>query len=48
MSKIRGSSELAFLGGLNVQLIDGDIANFKITTPYDLERFEQIIEEGRL
>lgn len=48
MSKIRGSSELAFLGGLKVQLIDGDIANFKITTPYDLERFEQIIEEGRL
>lgn len=44
LGKIRGSSELAFKGGLKVQLIDGDIGNFKITTPQDLERFKQILD----
>ena len=44
LMNIRGSSELAFLGGMTVRLVDGDSVNFKITTPQDLERFERKVE----
>ena len=43
--KINGSSELALIKGLTVDMIEGEENNFKITTPEDLERFKQILEE---
>ena len=42
LSKVRGSSEIAFRNGMKIALVDGDEANFKITTPADLERFAEI------
>lgn len=41
--KINGSTEIAFKAGQKVKVIDGDEANFKITTPEDLVRFKQIV-----
>lgn len=40
---INGSTEIAFKGGLNCHLVEGDPMNFKITTPEDLLNFESII-----
>lgn len=40
---VNGSSELAYKQGLDMKLIPGEESNFKITTPEDLRRFEQII-----
>lgn len=39
---IKGSTEPAFLYGMNIKVIDGDEGNFKITTKEDLERYESI------
>ena len=39
LSRIRGSSELAYQAGLNIQLIQGDEHNYKITTASDLDKF---------
>lgn len=41
--EINGSTEPAILAGLDVVMIPGDEANFKITTKMDLERFQQIV-----
>lgn len=41
---VNGSSELAHKQGLSIKLIAGDERNFKITTPEDLHRFEQLIK----
>lgn len=41
--KINGSTEIAFKNGLQVEMIQGDPMNFKITTPEDLANFETII-----
>ena len=38
---INGSTEPAILAGLNIAVIPGDEANFKITTQADLERFRE-------
>ena len=38
--EINGSTEPAILAGLDVAMIPGDEANFKITTKTDLERFQ--------
>lgn len=46
ISKINGSSELALLKGLKVDMIKGDENNFKVTTPEDLDRFKQILKEN--
>lgn len=43
--KINGSTEIAYIGGLDVKLIKGDVMNFKITTPEDLTNFETIIKQ---
>lgn len=43
--KINGSSEPAFMAGLDVVMIPGDERNFKITTQEDLGRFEKIVNE---
>lgn len=42
--KINGSSEVAYKMGMNIQLIDGDENNFKITTDADLKRFQYMID----
>ena len=39
-SSIRGSTELAYMNGLDIQLIAGETANFKLTNPGDLELFQ--------
>ena len=36
---IKGSTEPAFMAGMDVAVIDGDEKNFKITTKEDLERY---------
>lgn len=41
LSLIHGSSEIAIQNGLAVHIIPGDEHNYKITTPFDLERFRR-------
>lgn len=48
LMKINGSSELALLKGLDVDMIEGEENNFKITTPEDLQRFLQILRESHV
>lgn len=43
--RINGSTELAYKMGLSIKLIEGDDRNFKITTPWDLIQFQQIIKQ---
>lgn len=38
--QINGSSELAYLSGMNIRLIKGEPNNYKITDASDLERFK--------
>lgn len=42
--RINGSTEPAVLAGMQIAMVPGDERNFKITTPADLERFRQIVE----
>ncbi len=42
---IKGSTEIAFLHGMNIKLIPGDPMNFKITTPEDLSNFISILHD---
>lgn len=44
LENVRGSSEIAFNNGMDIALIEGDEANFKITTPQDLNRFRNYIK----
>lgn len=41
---INGSTEPAILAGMDIAMIQGEEANFKITTKEDLERFRKLIE----
>lgn len=43
LHETKGSSEIAFKKGLDVCMIPGDEANFKITTTKDLEHYEAIL-----
>ncbi len=43
ISKINGSTEIAYKAGLNVRLVKGSEMNFKITTSEDLSNFENIV-----
>lgn len=36
---LKGSSEIAYRGGLKIRLVSGDKSNFKLTDPDDLKRF---------
>lgn len=40
---INGSSEAAVLAGMDIAMIPGDEANFKVTTAADLKRYEALI-----
>lgn len=42
--RINGSTEPAVLAGMDISMIAGDEANFKITTKEDMERFRRIVE----
>lgn len=46
ISKINGSTEMAFKNGLQCKMIAGDPMNFKITTPEDLSNFESILKQS--
>lgn len=48
ISRINGSTEMAFRFGLRCTMIQGDPSNFKITTPEDLITFTNIVcqDEG--
>lgn len=39
LGQFSGSSEIAIREGMTIHMIEGDEANFKITTPKDLDRF---------
>lgn len=41
----KGTSEIAFNHGMSIAMIPGEVANFKLTTPEDLERFRAIMEK---
>ncbi len=43
--KINGSSELAYIAGMSIGMIQGDPMNFKITTKDDLINFQSIISK---
>ncbi len=43
---INGSTEPAILYGMDIMMIPGEEANFKITTKEDLKRFQKMVEEG--
>ncbi len=43
---INGSTEPAIMAGMDIEMIPGDEANFKITTMSDLERFRAYIEQN--
>lgn len=48
VSRITGSTEVAYKAGLKCVLIPGDASNFKITTKEDLLKFEFIIKNESL
>lgn len=43
---INGSTEPAILYGMDIMMIPGEEANFKITTKEDLKRFQKMVEKG--
>jgi len=43
--RINGSTELAFKAGWRVKIIKGEERNFKVTTPEDIQRMNQILTE---
>ena len=45
--RINGSTEPAVLAGMDIAMIPGDENNFKITSPADMARFEEIIRHRR-
>ena len=45
MCSMRGTTEIAYVAGMNICLIEGDPMNFKITTQADLKRFKLIMGE---
>ena len=45
LSKVRGSSEIAYRHGLKICMISGDECNYKITTKEDLNKFVREMEE---
>lgn len=45
LETVRGSSEAAYRYGMEVKLVKGDEANYKITTREDLEKFQFFVNE---
>lgn len=47
MLSINGATESAILAGLDVAMVPGDEANFKITTAADMERYLALLEKAQ-
>lgn len=47
LSKVKGSSEIAYRHGLKIRMIQGDEHNYKITTKEDMNKFIKEIEENK-
>lgn len=47
IAAIKGSTEIAYKGGMRIKLAKGSEMNFKITTPEDLINFRNIIESNK-
>lgn len=47
IAAVTGGAEFAFRCGMNVFLSEGEEINFKLTTPEDMDRFEQIVKKER-
>lgn len=47
LAKVNGSTEPAFMAGMDIVMTAGDENNYKITTPADLERFRRQIEQEK-
>lgn len=45
--KIHGSTEPAIMAGMDIAMIPGEESNFKITTKADLDRFAELVKEGK-
>ncbi len=43
---IKGSTEPAVMAGMDIAMIPGEESNFKVTTPADLKRYEEIVNAG--
>jgi 2-C-methyl-D-erythritol 4-phosphate cytidylyltransferase len=48
IANARGSTEIALMGGMDIVTVEGDAANFKITTEADFERFVMSVGERKL
>jgi len=46
ISKIKGSSEPAFMAGMDIVMIEGQESNFKVTSDEDMNRFRRIMENN--
>lgn len=44
--KINGSTEPAFLAGMDIGCVEGEERNFKVTTKEDLIRFQQFLQQN--
>ena len=47
LAEVRGSSEIAYRHGMKIKLIQGEEANFKITTKEDLDKFKLIVKNSK-
>ena len=45
LESMRGTTEIAYVAGMKICMIEGDPMNFKITHPADLQRFRMIAGE---
>lgn len=43
---VNGSTEPAVMAGMDIAMIPGEESNFKVTTPADLKRYEEIVNSG--
>ena len=43
---VNGSTEPAVMAGMDIAMIAGEESNFKVTTPADLKRYEEIVNAG--
>ena len=46
LGNVRGSSEIAYKNAMKIKLVQGEDANFKITTKEDLEKFNLLIDKS--
>ena len=47
MLAINGATEPAILAGLDIAMVPGDEANFKVTTATDMERYLALLERQK-